>query len=145
AHPAVGPSAIADPYEAHVPPALDEEEIEELIVGMAHDIRRAAEGDHDAAEIHGAHGYLVNEFLSPYFNRREDKWGGSRPNRLRFLRSILRRAREMVGDFPIGLRIGVDGDGRNRGITEAELIELARDLSGELAYLSITGGNYSGF
>jgi 2,4-dienoyl-CoA reductase-like NADH-dependent reductase (Old Yellow Enzyme family)/thioredoxin reductase len=143
--PPVGPSPVPDPYDALVPHPLDDEQIEELVLTYAHGIRRVWEAGLDAAEIHGAHGYLVNEFLSPYFNRREDKWGGSRPNRLRFLRSILQRAREMVGDFPIGLRIGVDGDGHNRGITEAELVELARDLSGELAYLSITGGNYSGF
>ena len=144
-YPPIGPSAVADPYDALVPHPLSEDEIEEVIFAFAHGIRRVRDAGMDAAEIHGAHGYLVNEFTSPYFNRREDKWGGNRENRLRFVRTIIARARELVGDFPIGLRIGVDGDGANRGITVAELAEVARKISPDVAYLSITGGNYSGF
>jgi 2,4-dienoyl-CoA reductase-like NADH-dependent reductase (Old Yellow Enzyme family)/thioredoxin reductase len=144
-HPPIGPSAVPDPYDALVPHPVTEDEIEDIIVAFAHGIRRVRDAGLDAAEIHGAHGYLVNEFLSPYFNHRTDRWGGSRENRLRFLRTILRRAREMVGDFPIGLRIGVDGDGHNRGVTVDELVAIARELDGEVAYVSISGGNYSGF
>jgi 2,4-dienoyl-CoA reductase-like NADH-dependent reductase (Old Yellow Enzyme family)/thioredoxin reductase len=146
ASPAVAPSAVADPYEALVPHPLSEEEIEELVVAFAHGIRRVQEGGMDAAEIHGAHGYLVNEFFSPYFNRREDRWGGSRENRVRFALAIVAAAREMVGpDFPIGIRVGVDGDGTDRGLSIAELAEVCRLLSPHVAYVSVSGGNYSGF
>ena len=144
-YPPIGPSAVPDPYDALVPHPLTEDEIDEIITAFAHGIRRVRDAGMDAAEIHGAHGYLVNEFLSPYFNQRTDQWGGNRDNRLRFTREIIRRAREFVGDFPIGLRIGVDGDGANRGITVDELVELSRGLATDLAYISITGGNYSGF
>src|SRR5579863_3380540 len=103
------PSAVPDPYEGFIPHSLTEGEIEELVVCFAHAIRRTKEAGLDAAEIHGAHGYLVNEFLSPYFNRRSDRWGGSRENRVRFPLEVIRSAREMVGpDFPIGIRVGVD-------------------------------------
>jgi 2,4-dienoyl-CoA reductase-like NADH-dependent reductase (Old Yellow Enzyme family)/thioredoxin reductase len=144
--PAIAPSPVADPYDAIVPHALTEAEIEEVIVAFAHGIRRVKEAGVDAAEIHGAHGYLVNEFLSPYFNQREDRWGGSRENRTRFLLEIVDAARDLVGaDYPIGVRIGVDGDGDNRGITVDELVEIARIVGPHVAYISVSGGNYAGF
>jgi 2,4-dienoyl-CoA reductase-like NADH-dependent reductase (Old Yellow Enzyme family)/thioredoxin reductase len=143
--PVTAPSAVQDPYEAIMPHPLSGDEIEELILAFAHSIRRSQEGGHDAAEIHGAHGYLVNEFFSPYFNRRTDSWGGSRENRVRFVLEIIREARKMVGDYPIGIRVGVDGDGKNRGLTVDELAEVCRLLSPHVAYVSVSGGNYSGF
>ncbi len=144
--PTVAPSSVQDPYEPDTPHPLSEEEIEELILAFAHAIRRARDGGHDAAEIHGAHGYLVNEFLSPYFNRRTDRWGGSRDNRVRFVLEIIAAARQLVGeDFPIGIRVGVEGDGLRRGLTIDELGEVCRLLSPHVAYISVSGGNYAGF
>ena len=146
AGPVLAPSSVQDPYEALVPHALTEEEIEELIVCFAHAIRRTREAGLDAAEIHGAHGYLVNEFLSPYFNRRTDAWGGTRDNRARFVVRMIEAARAMVGaDFPIGIRIGVDGDGDRRGITIDELAAISGLLAPHVAYISVSGGNYAGF
>lgn len=145
AGPVMAPSAVPDPYEALMPYALRDDDIEALIWAYAHGIRRAAEGGMDAAEIHGAHGYLVNEFLSPYFNRRDDRWGGSRENRVRFPLAIIEAARTLVGaEFPIGIRVGVDGDGDNRGLTVGELAEVCRLLGPHVAYISVSGGNYSG-
>jgi 2,4-dienoyl-CoA reductase-like NADH-dependent reductase (Old Yellow Enzyme family)/thioredoxin reductase len=143
--PAMAPSAVADPYDALTPHPLTEAEIDELILAYAHAIRRVAEAGLDAAEIHGAHGYLVNQFLSPYFNRRTDRWGGSRENRVRFALGIVAAARRLVGDdFPIGIRVGVDGDGESRGITVDELAEIGRLLSPHVAWISVSGGSYSG-
>ncbi len=143
--PAIAPSAVADPYEALSPHPLTEEEIDELVLAFAHAIRRVAEAGLDAAEIHGAHGYLVNQFLSPYFNRRDDRWGGSRENRVRFSLAIVAAAREMLGpDFTIGIRIGVDGDGAGRGLTVEEQAEIARLLAPHVAWISVSGGSYSG-
>ena len=144
--PVMAPSAVADPYEALVPHPLTEDEIGELVTAFAHGIRRTCEAGLDAAEIHGAHGYLVNQFLSPYFNRRDDRWGGTLEGRTRFVLAIIERARTMVGpDFPIGVRLGVDGDGEGRGLGIDELAEVSRALSRHVAYVSISGGNYSGF
>ena len=144
--PPVGPSAVPDPYVARMPHPLTDDEIEELVFVFAHAIRRVREAGVDAAEVHAAHGYLVHQFLSPYFNRRTDRWGGTRANRMRFLLTLLAEARKLVGDdFPIGVRIGVDGDGIERGITFEELAEIGRVLSPHVAYISVSGGSYSGF
>ncbi len=144
--PPFAPSPVRDPYVAAVPHALSDEEIEELIESFAHGIRRVREAGFDAAEIHGAHGYLVNQFLSPYFNRRTDRWGGPVDKRVQFPLAILTAARRMVGsDFPIGLRIGVDGDGARRGLTIEELGDIGSLLSPHVAYISVSGGNYAGF
>ncbi len=146
AHPAVAPSAVPDPYEAQVPHPLTEDEIQELVQAYAHGIRRVREAGLDAAEIHGAHGYLVNQFFSPYSNRRSDRWGGSAENRVRFALEMIAAARRMVGDeFPIGIRVGVDGDGERRGLTVPDLVEICDLLSPHVAYISVSGGNYSGF
>jgi 2,4-dienoyl-CoA reductase-like NADH-dependent reductase (Old Yellow Enzyme family)/thioredoxin reductase len=142
----MAPSAVQDPYEAFSPHPLTEHEIEELVVAFAHAIRRTKEAGLDAAEIHGAHGYLVNEFLSPYFNRRTDRWGATRADRVRFVLAVIAEARGMVGpDFPIGIRVGVDGDGERRGLTVDELTEVCRLLGPHVAYVSVSGGNYAGF
>jgi 2,4-dienoyl-CoA reductase-like NADH-dependent reductase (Old Yellow Enzyme family)/thioredoxin reductase len=143
--PTLAPSAVPDQYEAKMPHPLTEEEIGELIVAFAHAIRRIREAGLDAAEIHGAHGYLVTQFMSPYFNRRTDRWGGSRENRARFPLAIIAAAREMVGpDFPIGIRVGLDGDGTHQGLTIEELAQLGALLSPHVAYISVSGGSYSG-
>jgi 2,4-dienoyl-CoA reductase-like NADH-dependent reductase (Old Yellow Enzyme family)/thioredoxin reductase len=146
AAPTLAPSAVPDPYEAHMPHVLRDDEIEELVWAFAHGIRRAQEGHMDAAEIHAAHGYLVNEFFSPYSNRRDDRWGGTRNNRVRFALAIIEAARTMVGpDFPIGIRVGVDGDGQQRGLTVEELAAVCRELGPHVSYISVSGGSYAGF
>ena len=143
--PPLGPSTVSDQYEALTPHPLTEEEIEELIVAFAHAIRRIRESGVDAAEIHGAHGYLVTQFFSPYFNRRTDRWGGSRENRVRFALAIIAAARVMVGaDFPIGIRVGLDGDGRHQGMSVDELAAIGALLAPHVAYISVSGGSYSG-
>lgn len=141
----MGPSNVPDPYDGLVPHAMSEEEIRDLIFLFAQGIRRIREAGLDAAEIHGAHGYLVMQFFSPHFNRRQDQWGGCRENRVRFALAIIAAARKLVGDFPIGIRIGCEGAGLGRGLTREELVEVARLLSPHVAYISISNGSYSGF
>ena len=146
AGPLVAPSAVADPYEGLVPHPLTEREIEELVWSFAHQIRRIAAAGVDAAEIHAAHGYLVNEFLSPYANRRTDRWGGSPENRVRFVHEVIAAARTLVGPYyPIGIRIGVDGDGSTRGMTVDHLVRTSELLADVVAFVSVSGGNYAGF
>jgi 2,4-dienoyl-CoA reductase-like NADH-dependent reductase (Old Yellow Enzyme family)/thioredoxin reductase len=143
---AVGPSAVPDPHKGMMVHPLTNGEIEELIVSFAQGVRRVRDAGIDVAEIHGAHGYLISQFMSPYFNRREDRWGGSRENRLRFPMAILEAARELVGDqYPIGIRIGTDSDGAKRGLTTDELVEISKALAPYVAYISVSGGNYAGF
>lgn len=141
----MGPSNVPDPYDGLVPHAMLDEEIEQVIFLFAQGIRRIAEAGLDAAELHGAHGYMIMQFLSPHFNRRNDRWGGSREKRMRFALTIIEEARKLVGDFPIGIRVGCEGSGEGRGLTREELVEVAKLLSPHVAYISISNGSYSGF
>lgn len=99
-------STVPSPILGAVPIPMGEPEIEEIIDCFAAAARRCRDGGLDGVEIHAAHGYLIHQFLSPITNRREDRWGGSLENRMRFLQEILRATRKAVGpDYPVGVRI----------------------------------------
>ncbi|WP_286339731.1 NADH:flavin oxidoreductase [Ferrimonas sp. YFM] len=86
--------------------AMTKEEIDYIVDAFAKAAWRAKEAGFDGVEIHGAHTYLINQFLSPYYNRREDEYGGSLKNRMRFLLEIYAKMRQMVGDdFPIMVKL----------------------------------------
>ena len=88
---------------------LDGEEIERLVGCFADAAQRAAEAGFDVVEIHGAHGYLIGSFLSPFTNRRTDEWGGSFENRMRFPRLVIEGIRQKLGaDFPLSFRLSAD-------------------------------------
>ena len=122
------PSAIPFNEGWHVPKALTSQEIEELIEAFAAAARRADRIGLDLIELHGAHGYLINEFLSPLTNKREDEWGGSLENRMRFPLEVFKAVRAVWPQpKPLGIRISavewVDG-----GWTIEDSIELAKRL-----------------
>lgn len=85
-----------DPVSLNKPRQMTEAMIEEVIEAFTAAAVRAAEAGADAVQIHAAHGYLVNEFLSPFFNKRKDRWGGSDENRLRFPAEIIRRIKSRL-------------------------------------------------
>ena len=99
------PSAIAfDGFAA--PLALDSDGIEAVVDGFASAARRALDAGFDVLEVHGAHGYLLHQFLSPLSNRREDDYGGSLENRARLLLRVVDAIREVAGeDVPLFVRI----------------------------------------
>lgn len=85
---------------------MSEEEIEEILDAYGAAARRAMEAGLDGVELHIGHGYLPWQFLSPLYNKREDRWGGSYENRLRFPIEAMRHIRQAVGDEPFfGYRI----------------------------------------
>ena len=103
---AVGPSAIPHLSTGEVPRVLTVEEIKELIEKFGQAARRAKEAGFDGVELHGTHGYLINQFFSLYSNRRTDEYGGSLEKRMRFPLEVYRRARELTGnDFLICYRV----------------------------------------
>jgi 2,4-dienoyl-CoA reductase-like NADH-dependent reductase (Old Yellow Enzyme family)/thioredoxin reductase len=105
----VAPSAIPHLRTRVVPKELSVKEIGNLIEDYGEAARRAQEAGFDGIEIHGGHGYLIGQFLSPRANKRKDDYGGSVVNRARFACEIIRRAREKVGPgFPIGFRVSGD-------------------------------------
>jgi len=139
----LAPSPLAVSKGGEVPHALTTEEILDMIEAFGEAARRAREAGFDLVEIHGAHGYLVTEFLSPLSNRRTDGYGGSIQNRARFSLEIIDKIREKAGnDFPIQFRISgsefVDG-----GLTIGETRVIARLLEEKgAASISVSAGNW---
>lgn len=110
----VAPSAEPFGEGWHRPNALSEEEIHGLIAGFVEAARRADRLGLDLVELHGAHGYLLHQFMSPYSNKRNDQWGGSLENRMRFPLAVFQAVRKVWPETkPLGLRISaidwVDG------------------------------------
>ncbi len=103
--PSVIPSAVlGQPCEAMSP-----ERIAEIVHAFAQAAGRARQAGFDAVELHGAHGYLLNQFLSPFSNKREDEYGGSEENRMRFILEVISAVRSVVGhDFPVWIRVSAD-------------------------------------
>lgn len=104
--PPVGPSEVQSPFYSGVPRAMTLVEIAEVVVSFGQSARRAREAGFDGVQLHGAHGYLINQFLSPLTNVRTDRYGGSSTNRFRFLEEVYRSVREQVGpDFPVTIKL----------------------------------------
>src|SRR3954467_5560707 len=142
--PAIAPSAIADEFRRNVPHVMTRTEIADVTEVYAQSGRRIAEAGIDAIEIHGAHGYLVNQFLSPYTNTRTDEYGGSLDNRMRFVTEIIAATRRHVGGFPIGIRIN-GSDRVEGGLTNEDMQEIARRLVAlGVSYFNVGGGAYGG-
>ena len=107
--PTVAPSAIACPVVQQTPVPLTHLEIGRIESDFARAACRAKEAGFDAVEVQGAHGYLIHQFLSPVSNQRDDDYGGSAQNRVRFAQEILMKIRESVGKaFPVILRIDAE-------------------------------------
>ena len=125
----VAPSAVLEKFSNKMPREMTTNEIEETIESFALAARRAKEAGFDGVQLHGAHGYLISEFLSPYTNKRTDQYGGNINNRLRFVEQIYRRSRELVGGgFPILIKMNCD-DFLEGGITLDESKKITKKLS----------------
>ncbi|WP_285363023.1 NADH:flavin oxidoreductase/NADH oxidase [Microbacterium sp. LMC-P-041] len=113
------PSAIA--FEGFAAPvALDEAGIDAVVAGFAAATRRALDAGFDVLEVHGAHGYLLHQFLSPLSNLRDDEYGGSLENRARLLLRVVDAIREVAGDdVPVFVRISAT-DHAEGGFTPEE-------------------------
>ena len=102
----LAPSPIKDPTQPETPRELTREEIKDYVVKFAQTAAAAQRAGFDGVEIHGGHGYLLNQFMSPFSNRRTDEYGGSTTNRMRFPLEVVKAVREAVGpDYPIFYRI----------------------------------------
>jgi 2,4-dienoyl-CoA reductase-like NADH-dependent reductase (Old Yellow Enzyme family) len=105
----VSASAVANPHTGEAPRPLTLPEIGQIQEAFVNGARLAQMAGADGVELHGAHGYLINSFLSPYLNRRGDQYGGSFENRLRFLLEILGGIRAACGQrFPLGVRLSAE-------------------------------------
>jgi len=140
------PSAIAYKDGDLVPAELSVEEIAAIVAQFKQATQRALDAGFQIIELHGAHGYLINEFLSPASNHRTDQYGGSFDNRIRFLVEIIEHIKTVwPASLPIFLRISAT-DYTENGWTEKDSIQLAKivkDAGVDLIDCS-SGGNVSG-
>ena len=137
----LAPSAVKVDQFPELPAELFKEEIARLVAAFAAGARRAKEYGFDAVQFHGAHGYLINQFLSPLTNRRDDEYGGSIENRCRFLLEVYRAVRTAVGnDFPVMIKLN-GCDNLEGGLSAEDALYAARalDLEG-IDAIEVSGG-----
>lgn len=138
-------SGQRDPLSGTTPHAMTEAEIAELLEHYVRSARNLQAAGFDGAEIHCAHGYLPQQFLSPWSNWREDRWGGSRENRARFLAEIIRRIRDVVRpDFALGVKLAaheyVDG---GIDLDESRLIVAHLQQVAPVDFIEVSVANFS--
>ncbi len=132
---AIAPSVVEASKRRRAAREITLDEIEIMMDAFGQAARRVKEAGFDGVQIHGAHGYLNSQFLSPYINRRTDQWGGSLENRMRFLRGAAASVREQVGpDFPVLIKFGMV-DGKEGGLT----LEEGTQVVAALAEMGIDG------
>lgn len=127
----------------NTPRALAETEITNIIEKFATSAKLAKESGFTGVQIHGAHGYLVSQFLSPRHNQRTDKWGGSLENRMRFVLGVYQAVRANVGpQFPIGIKLN-STDFMKGGFSEEDSMAVVKALSAAgIDLIEVSGGTY---
>ena len=127
----------------NTPRALTEDEIQVIIAKFAQAAELSKQAGFTGVQIHGAHGYLVSQFLSPRHNQRDDQWGGSLENRMRIVMAIYTAIREKVGaDFPIGIKLN-SADFMKGGFSEDDSMVVVKTLAeAGIDLIEISGGTY---
>lgn len=123
--PIIGPSPIPCPVCQEEPTVMDREMIQDIVESFGDAARRAKEAGFDCVELHGAHGYLLAQFMSPYSNHRTDEYGGSMENRARFPLEVIANVRAKVGpDYPVIYRLSGE-ELVNNGLTIEDTKKIA--------------------
>ena len=143
----VAPSAV--PFEGpfatgfQTPRELTGTEVVEIVARFGRSAALAQQAGFAGVQIHGAHGYLVSQFLSPHTNRRTDQWGGSAENRQRFVLEVYRAMRAAVGPrYPISIKLN-SADFQKGGFTEQESLAVVQALAAQgIDLVEISGGTY---
>jgi 2,4-dienoyl-CoA reductase (NADPH2) len=139
----VAPSPI--PAFNKTPRVLTRKEITNIQKQYANAALRVKKAGFDLVELHGGTGYLLAQFVSPRTNKRDDVYGGRIENRIRFPLEVLKRVKDLVGDFPVGYRFLADEwlpDGLH--LEESRVLAKALEEAG-VAYVSVMGGTYESF
>lgn len=124
----VGASSGFNLYSPTFVRGLREDEIEAIVEDFGKAVELARKAGFDCVEIHAGHGYLISQFLSPYTNRRKDRFGGSLENRMRFMRMVINKVMEVAGD-DMGVLVKMNmHDGFKRGMGREECLEVAKEL-----------------
>ncbi|RBP89488.1 NADPH2 dehydrogenase [Cytobacillus firmus] len=120
----LAPSAVAFNEKMKTPKEMTKEEVSETVEAFKQGAERAKKAGFEVIEIHAAHGYLINEFLSPLSNKRSDEYGGSAENRYRFLREVI-EAVKTVWDGPLFVRVSAH-DYHDEGLTAEDYAEMGK-------------------
>ncbi len=137
----MAPSAVEDTSTGIVPREMTEEDIEYIKNKFVEAALRTRKAGFDAVQLHVAHGFLLSEFISPYTNRRIDKWGGSTENRCRFIEEIITEIRQRTDNgFEIFVKLN-STDGIEGGLTEEESAKVASRLAAAgVSMIEVSGG-----
>jgi 2,4-dienoyl-CoA reductase-like NADH-dependent reductase (Old Yellow Enzyme family) len=135
-------SDVPNPSVGVIPTPMTKDDIDEVVAAYGAAARRVRDGGLDGVEVHGAHGYLVGQFLSPATNHRTDEYGGSPENRLRFLREVLAAIRDAVGpDFPVGVRLSADEEIEG-GLQPVDTADIARTIEPLVDFVDVSLASY---
>jgi 2,4-dienoyl-CoA reductase-like NADH-dependent reductase (Old Yellow Enzyme family) len=136
----LAPSAVPDRTKKATPRAMTHEEIWEVVEAFGTAARRAMWAGFDGIQIHGAHGYLVSEFLSPYTNRRDDYWGGDEERRFHFAEEVYKAIRDEAGGAAVLIKLN-SSDFIEGGLDMEESLRIARRLEGlGMDAIEVSGG-----
>jgi 2,4-dienoyl-CoA reductase-like NADH-dependent reductase (Old Yellow Enzyme family) len=125
----LAPSAVQVDQFPEIPAELTVDDISDIVTAFGEGARRARAWGFDAVQLHGSHGYLINQFLSPLTNRRTDEYGGSIENRCRFLLEVYRKVREVVGaNYPVLIKLNA-ADNIDGGLEIDDAVYAAKKLS----------------
>jgi mycofactocin system FadH/OYE family oxidoreductase 2 len=139
-----GPSAVKSPAYGESPKAMELEDIQEVVEWWGRSAELTREGGFDGTEVHISHSYLLHQFLSPLYNKREDEYGGSFENRLRFAREVIAEVRRQAGDdWVVGVRISLS-DFIPGALDIGDAIAVAQTLEadGQIDYVNVTAAGY---
>jgi mycofactocin system FadH/OYE family oxidoreductase 2 len=139
-----GPSAVKSPAYGETPKAMEPEDIREVVEWWGRSAELTREGGFDGTEVHISHSYLLHQFLSPLYNKREDDYGGSFENRLRFAVEVIDEVRARAGsDWVVGVRISLT-DFIPGALDIEDAVQVARTLEqhGKIDYVNVTAAGY---
>lgn len=139
-----GPSSVEDLYYKIIPKEMTKEDIYDMEDAFAKGALRAKKAGFDGVQMHVAHGYLLSKFLNPYYNRREDEYGGSPENRARAIIETYQKIRDAVGkNFPVLVKINCN-DFMDQGLSSEDCLNVCKTLErAGIDAIEISGGSPS--
>lgn len=139
-----GPSAVKSPAYGETPKVMEQEDIDDVVRWWGRCAELTRESGFDGTEVHISHSYLLHQFLSPIYNKREDRYGGSLENRLRFAREVIGEVRSRVGsDWVVGVRLSLS-DFIPGALDIGDAVEVAKLLErdGQIDFVNVTAAGY---
>lgn len=138
-----GPSTVKNPSSGVTPVEMTKENIKELVEAMGQAAKRAKLAGFDGVQIHAAHGYLLSQFLSPYYNIRRDEYGGTALNRARIIFEILESIKKhTASEFPTLIKMHCDDQWGEKGLSENDSLLIAKELELRgIDAIEFSGGN----